>query len=247
DVDIDREECLFPIPEFVLDRFRPPIDCSICRDIHKVERVSNITPQEFAKKYAYSARPVVIEDGMKNWTASEHFSFDFFKKVYSPDSPALKSRDGQCQFFPYNTKFSTLKEVFQMPEKDAQMKGKPWYIGWSNCDSAAANELRKHYSRPYFLPELSESSRTDWIFMGCPGYGAHMHIDQVGKPSWQAQVKGTKKWTLQPPPECALECDKEIVTVIHPGEIIVLDTNRWFHQTDIINDEMSITIGSEYD
>lgn len=50
------------------------------------------------------------------------------------------------------------------------------YLYRSNCDSEAANELRKHYKRPYFLPEVSESSKTDWIFMGCPGYGAHMHV-----------------------------------------------------------------------
>lgn len=46
----------------------------------------------------------------------------------------------------------------------------------SNCDSSAANELRKHYKIPYFLPDTSESSKTDWVFMGCPGYGAHLHV-----------------------------------------------------------------------
>ena len=50
------------------------------------------------------------------------------------------------------------------------------YYSRSNCDSAAANELRRHYRRPYFLPETSESSRLDWIFMGTPGFGAHMHV-----------------------------------------------------------------------
>ena len=29
--------------------------------------------------------------------------------------------------------------------------------------------------------------------------------------------------------------------------VVVLDTNKWFHQTDIVGKEMSITIGSEYD
>ena len=49
----------------------------------------------------------------------------------------------------------------------------------SNCDSAAANILRKHYNRPYFLPTVAESSKTDWIFMGVPGYGAHMHVSKI--------------------------------------------------------------------
>ena len=29
--------------------------------------------------------------------------------------------------------------------------------------------------------------------------------------------------------------------------VVVLDTNKWFHQTDIVGEELSITIGSEYD
>lgn len=162
----------------------------------------------------------MITDGTKGWTAEKSFSFDYFKGVYGPNSPALDSQDSNCQFFPYKTNFRTLKEVFNMSKKDAEMKGKPWYIGWSNCDSSAANKLRQHYSRPYFLPENAESSKTDWIFMGCPGYpGAHLHIDQVGNPSWQAQIKGRKKWTLEPPPECASECDPKHEVIINPGEI----------------------------
>ncbi|XP_068687108.1 uncharacterized protein [Montipora foliosa] len=72
-------------------------------------------------------------------------------------------------------------------------------------------------------------------------------IDNVGNPSWQAQIKGTKKWTLEPPPECSLVCDPKLEVTVHPGEIIVFDTNKWFHQTDIMGKELSITIGSEYD
>jgi len=49
----------------------------------------------------------------------------------------------------------------------------------SNCDSAAANILRTHYSRPYFLPVDAESSKTDWIFMGSPGFGARLHVSVV--------------------------------------------------------------------
>jgi hypothetical protein len=123
----------------------------------------------------------------------------------------------------------------------------PWYIGWSNCDGNAANVLRTYYGRPYFLPDEAESSKTDWIFMGSPGYGAHMHIDNVVYPSWQAQVTGTKLWTLEPPPECYFECRDKIETFVHSGEMIVIDTNQWFHSTLIVGSEMSITIGSEYD
>ena len=121
-----------------------------------------------------------------------------------------------------------------MSKKRSEMRGKPWYIGWQNCDSAAANILRKYYTRPYFLSPDMESSRTDWLFMGTPGHGAHIHIDNIKHSSWQAQIRGEKEWILEPPPECYYECPGRFNDTVRPGEVILLDTNRWFHGTRVI-------------
>lgn len=53
---------------------------------------------------------------------------------------------------------------------------KPWYFGWSNCNPETAEEFRRHYGRPYFLPETSENNAVDWFFIGTAGLGAHMHV-----------------------------------------------------------------------
>ncbi|CAL7940419.1 unnamed protein product [Xylocopa violacea] len=191
--------------------------------------------------YAYSGRPVVVTDAMANWTATTKFSFAFFKSLYDGE-------DANCQFFPYKTEFKSLQDVFEMSESRASLEEgtKPWYVGWSNCDEEIGSELRRYYQRPYFLPATAESEKTDWIFMGSHGYGAPMHVDDVEHPSWQAQIKGEKQWILEPPRECHYACNR-LEVVVHPGEIIVLDTNRWYHQTKIVSEEMSITIGAEYD
>ena len=47
----------------------------------------------------------------------------------------------------------------------------------------------------------------------------YFQIDNVGNPSWQAQITGIKQWTLEPPPECFYECEKSIVFAVKPGEI----------------------------
>lgn len=91
-------------------------------------------------------------------------------------------------------------------------------------------------------------------------------------PSWQAQLKGRKRWYLSPPPECYYSCNSMEV-VMYPGEIsnqiiynfglyiyfynisindhisfiVVIDTNRWYHKTEILPGDISITIGAEYD
>ncbi|XP_075219532.1 uncharacterized protein LOC142323588 [Lycorma delicatula] len=237
------DKCTIRMPDTLTRALRPPEDCSFCRSVDSVDERSKLSPAEFEEKYAYSGRPVLVKDGMENWTAHHVFSFDFFKKLYED-----AIHQDSCQFFPYETEFNSLREVFNMSRERALMQGgtDPWYIGWSNCDDLAGRTLRMHYDKPYFLPPNAENKNIDWIFMGSPGYGAKMHIDNVNLPSWQAQLRGKKKWTLQPPPECYYEC-KKIDVVVNPGEIIVLDTNRWYHQTLIVSDDMSITIGAEYD
>jgi hypothetical protein len=120
-----------------------------------------------------------------------------------------------------------------------------WYIGWSTSDPQVGEEIRVHTSTPHFLAPVSRKNELTWIFMGAPGPGASMHIDSVGEPSWQAQIAGTKTWMLVPPVECDSICSAFNITV-HRGDIIVVDTNRWYHQTYIHPGDISITVGAEY-
>ena len=46
----------------------------------------------------------------------------------------------------------------------------------SNCDVKVMKIIRKHYKRPEFIPDDSESSELDWIFVGGHGKGAQMHV-----------------------------------------------------------------------
>uniref|UniRef100_A0A336MQ43 CSON002439 protein n=1 Tax=Culicoides sonorensis TaxID=179676 RepID=A0A336MQ43_CULSO len=235
------------MPNSVSLAFRPMQSCNFCRNVKEIPILSNISPEDFERRFAYSGAPVIVKDAAKNWTATEVFSFDYFRDLYLAALDDTKNK-ANCQFFPYKTEFKTLSEAFQMDEARARYQPgtKPWYFGWSNCDEEIGRELRQHYGRPYFLPKLSENNAVDWIFMGGSGFGAHMHVDNVRLPSWQAQIKGTKEWILAPPPECYYECSWFTVTV-NKGDTIVLDTNKWFHKTRVLPGELSITIGAEYD
>lgn len=200
------DNCTVLMPDSITKVLRPPENCDFCRNVHKVSRVENISPDEFEREFAYDAKPVIVTDAMKNWTAMEVFDFWYFKDIY--ENVQKNKKKWNCQFFPYKTEFKTLHEALAIPKErvDYGPETKPWYFGWSNCNRDVAELLRQHYGRPYFLPRTSENNAIDWIFMGGPGLGAHMHVDNVRLPSWQAQVKGTKEWTLAPPPECYYEC-----------------------------------------
>lgn len=247
-IEIHEEMCTIEMPTFVQNMFMPPIDCSHCVNLTEILRVSDLSPRVFEETFAYSGIPIIVTDATDNWSAKEIFSYDYFKNIYGKDSPALSNFKPDCQFFPYNTDFKNLSQVFEMPYERAFMfkNTEPWYVGWGNCDPDIANILRKHYQRPYFIPWHSETSKMDWIFMGIPGYGANLHIDKVNYPSWQAQIRGRKRWTLEPLPECYFSCRK-LETIVESGEIIVLDTNLWYHKTLVVDEEISIAIGSEFD
>lgn len=76
-------------------------------------------------RYAYSGRPVVVVDATINWTATEVFSFPFFKSLYD-------GVDADCQFFPYRTEFKSLQDVLDMgTDRSLLERGtEPWYVGW---------------------------------------------------------------------------------------------------------------------
>ncbi|VVC37918.1 JmjC domain [Cinara cedri] len=235
------QKCAVTLPDFLEDVLRPPIDCTYCKGMDSVEKIFNLSAENFEKNYAYTGRPVVAVDVSGPSTTT--FGFRLFKNL--SDSGLMTP----CQFFPYKTEFRTLSEALGMDERRAAMEPgqPPWYVGWSNCEPKTINRLKRHVSLPNFLPALSDSKRTLWIFMGTPGHGAPMHIDKVGYPSWQTQISGHKKWTLRTPVECFFKCKRQFEVFMEPGSTIVLDTNIWYHETQTIGQNISITVGGEYD
>ncbi|XP_078495794.1 bifunctional arginine demethylase and lysyl-hydroxylase JMJD6-like [Ciona intestinalis] len=242
---VTKHNCIVQSRELI-DSIRHPVDCSRCAGVTDVKYATNLSHEEFLEKYAFTMQPLVVKDGQINWTARETINFGYLKTIYTPGSKALDMVNSRCQFFPYNTDIDNMEEFFNMSKSRLEGKEDHWYVGWSNCGGPSANVLKSHYKLPYFLPMELDHSRTDWIFMGLPGYGAPMHVDYVTSSSWQAQLTGYKKWTLETPPECYGTCQSQIVFTVGPGDIMVFDGTSWFHKTDVVGDDMSVVIGSEY-
>lgn len=200
--------------------FREPVNCDMCFNVKDVDKIKNISQDNFDLLYGSIMKPVVVVDGTRDWSPIKTFNFDFFKKLYNNNQDNLKD---ECQFFPYKTEFKSLKEALNMSVGRSKLEQgtDSWYIGWSNCNDNAGKILRNYYKKPYFFPKTSENIALSWIFMGGPGFGAHMHVDNVKYPSWQAQLSGRKKWRLVPPPECYFDC-KEVQVTVDPGEISIL-------------------------
>ncbi|XP_064094524.1 uncharacterized protein LOC135206941 [Macrobrachium nipponense] len=242
-------KCIVRNNYFVMEATRPPTDChKVCQGVSgPTELSANVTREEFTR-WAYLSRPLVVRQGAAHWPALEKFSLAFFRSVYDSIDGSYEAVSEECQFLPFRSEFVDLREALGMhPARAARMPGTdPWYFGWSNCSPEVSTILRELAPRPSFLPEQSESSALDWIFMGGEGPGAAWHLDYVQRPSWQAQVSGTKTWHFRPVPECQDTCQSFSAT-IYKGDIVFVDTNQWYHTTFIHRGPLSITIGSEYD
>ncbi len=62
-----------------------------------------------------------------HWPAMEYFSVEFFRALLDGVDGAYQSVEDECQFLPFLTEFSTLREALHM---DARRSREPWYIGW---------------------------------------------------------------------------------------------------------------------
>lgn len=248
------DRCILETPEdsgVGVDFCRVPVDCDMCRSVDKIDEVhvDDLSVEEFEARYAYSSRPLVVRNASLAWAAMDVLNYQWLKNIYLSDPEILEKEGDECWFNRYKTpEFRNLRSVFRMSDPKASMQtGEPWYVGWAVCHDVVAQELHKLYDRPAFISPDSTPPKKPWIFIGTPGPGAHFHIDNVDLSSWQAQLSGTKTWYLRPPPECYWSCPGKLETTLYPGDIIVINTNEWFHSTKVSGSELSIVITNEYD
>eukprot|EP00117_Sycon_ciliatum_P009768 scpid72451/ scgid11932/ F-box protein At5g06550 len=244
-------QCLVEQSALTMEMFRPLAKCeAMCKDLGDTfPRVDNITREDFMKNYAGTGKPLLVTGVASQWPALKTFSYNYFRSLYQNHSSAVRVNEEECQFFSYGCNITTLTDLLAMPDDRANLEGDfvPWYIGWSNCDERVKRKLRTQYTVPHFVKLTKDDAENlDWMFMGSSGPGAFIHVDSVEKPSWQAQIVGSKTWTLYPMPECESVCPGKLEATMRKGDIILVDTNNWYHSTFIHPGEISITIGSEY-
>lgn len=247
--DLSHAQCLVDTGALYKEFTRPVLSCDFCREPTRVTELTDMSKEDFLR-LGYADKPIVLRGGAAHWKAMKTFSYAFLRDVYRNTTGAFEESRRYCQFLNTATDIEDLEDFFSMPDSRAYMSGpdeKTWYVGWSNCDQRIVSILREHYTRPDFFPDDSEASIIDWIFIGYAGLGLETHLDYVLRPSWQAQIRGVKTWTLVPPPECESVCVPSLKVTVRPGDIILVNTNHWYHSTLVEPGEMSITIGSEYD
>ncbi|XP_072397750.1 uncharacterized protein [Diabrotica undecimpunctata] len=237
--------CILPNNYFIWEATRPISNCNFCLNVTEPIILPNVSRDTFLP-YNYGSKPVVIKEAFLHWPAMHVFSLEYFQKLYNNIEGSIRSVNEECQFLHFKSDFISVKDVFLMSEERSRNEPteKSWYVGWGNCHPTILEEMRKHYPKPHFLPEDSEIPSKEYIFMGYDD-GATLHLDFINRLMWQAQLKGTKRWYLHPPPECESMC-KPLSFYVEPGDAVLVDTRVWYHGTTIQPGEFSLSVQSEY-
>lgn len=188
----------------------------------KLERVDNLTVDDFVDDYLVADKPVIVTDGMKDWAARTRWTPEFFAEHY-----------GDTKVQVYNDLFMLIgirplkayfEHFFNQADEPGATKRRPGYVRWYTrlkdedrvpwSDQVFA-DLRDDWSMPYFLP------RSGYLLPFCPdngdidpnsspfparglfisGKGARtaLHKDPWGSDAVLCQIHGRKRFYYYPP------------------------------------------------
>lgn len=238
-------------------------------NIEKIN-ISDMTKEDFEKRYIRLGKPCIILDAAKNWKCMNKWSNRYFMKKYgdayfeltetygSPDSDEWSSI--ALKFKDYNYYMKTRKN-----------DNIPLYIFDENFATRSdTSQLAKDYEVPEWFKEdifdLCDKSKKPpfrWIIIGPKRSGADMHHDELHAVAWNTLVYGKKRWLIFPPESFRKDRYEEMESGINwyincydkykhldhydiiqnPGETVVIPPN-WWHC--VINLEESVAISQNY-
>lgn len=243
------------------------------RCLGQIQRVRGVGLREFYREFVKGNRPVIVEGAIDDWGALGAWTWDFFRKNYG----STKVTCGRCFDKSWKTTFAEYfdyVERYKRGETDEPVHGPPYYMeGW--YFRRQAPELDRHWKMPAmcdndwfeYLPDSWDPKGTA-ILIGPKNSFTKLHYDLMGTHSWNAQIRGTKRWILASPGHMDdiywdtrqspgyhpgtdldtpdLERYPRLANVqyyegtVRQGEMIFFPA-RWLHQVTTIEDSISLT------
>lgn len=171
------------------DQMAPPIP---------VDRIENLSPEEFRRQYFNRSKPVVISGAAKNWPCCRKWSLDFFslahggKDTLIVEAEGLTTREQRSDHH-----FQTVRELIAHIKEGGDrylrfsplLHDQPELAGDLDLDWLARLRGGRTFGNTYYM------------FMGGKGQTTYLHNDQPC--NLYVQVCGEKKWTLYYPKDSA--------------------------------------------
>ncbi|MEP0859814.1 MAG: cupin-like domain-containing protein [Ignavibacterium sp.] len=168
--------------------------------MNAVEKVKDISPEEFRKEFVAKRKPVVIEDATKHWKALNKWTPEFWQKNYG------------SKIFEIDGKEISINQVIDLSLKSDENNPAPYYrnvrIAHEYPELVPDISPESEYCLPnYFLHKVFTPLRTSLfaygqyeLFIGGKGRSfPYLHYDVPGADTFIHQIAGEKELILFSP------------------------------------------------
>jgi histone arginine demethylase JMJD6 len=162
----------------------------------EIQRVDDISHQEFMTRFYEPGIPVVFKNASKVWKAKGLFSPDWFRENYGEKTT---EKNGQTY---------TMKEIMDLVENSNENNPAPYPLIFNIPNQLPEllpliDPLSLNYARPNWL-ESKWFKKGYWgsateLFIGGPGGKfPYLHLDYYHLNAWITQLYGEKRFTVFP-------------------------------------------------
>jgi len=162
--------------------------------LQAVDRVDNISPEDFRENYYNPMKPLVIRDLSKDWPATTKWNWDFFKSIVGHVEVGLYNNIKSDAYTPINTADDYMKfgNYIDMIRKGPAQ----WRIFLFNIFEHAP-QITTDFEWPEHLMK-GFVKRYPMLFVGGKGSVTHMHFDIDLSHIIHTQFGGRKRVLLFP-------------------------------------------------
>jgi len=162
--------------------------------LRSVDVVSNISGEEFKKKYFDPQVPVIIKDLANDWVAYTKWNWDYFKSIVGDKKVGIYNNVKSDAYTPVNKAddYTTFGEYIDMIRRGPAA----WRIFLFNIFSHAP-QLTQDFTWPDHLAK-GFVKRVPMLFVGGQGSITHMHFDIDLSHIFHTQFIGRKRVLLFP-------------------------------------------------
>jgi histone arginine demethylase JMJD6 len=181
----------------------------------EVERRANLSAVEFANRYLYKNKPVIVTDALRGWKAMTSWTPEFFKARFGDMRFTIAGREhGQKGYAERaGEEEYTMAQFIDRVSASTDEKPAPYFrnrILYDLFPSLKDDiEPLPPYFTPNWLPErylvspvgkvLNRGSAIELYIGGKGGAFPVLHYDGVGTHAFLMQVYGRKKFVIYPP------------------------------------------------
>ena len=182
--------------------------------VGEIERRSNLSYEEFAKKYLYPNKPVVVTDALRQWKALSRWTPEFFKNEFGTMKFAINDSEvGQSSYKNGAGREFVMSQFIDQVLASTDEKPAPYFRNQILYDLFPTLKQDIQPLPDYFLPnwlpdhyllkpvrEILNRGAAIEIYIGGKG-GAFpiLHYDGAGTHAFLMQIYGRKQYIVYPP------------------------------------------------